>query len=435
MKDIAKLIEVATGRQEADLVLKGGSVVNVFTGEVLLGDVAISGGYVAAVGNYSGPNEIDCTGRFICPGFIDAHIHIESTMVLPGEFVRLALPSGTTTVIADPHEIVNVLGEKGLEFMLEVSRGLPCNLYYMLPSSVPSTAFETAGGRFTAADMEKYLNNPQVLGLGEAMSYTDVVAGRGEIMKMLELFKGRLVDGHSPGLSSPEIQAYVAAGVCTEHENTTFDEALEKARAGMAILVREGSAAHDLTAIVNGMLESGVDTGRFMFCTDDKHLDDLGRDGHIRWNVKLAIDMGLDPVKAIQMASWNTAQVYGLRDTGAVAPGYKADILVLKSLRGVEVEAVYKDGVPAEKRIAEITPPKVEDPDILRSVKARKVCAADFALKVQNPTDVIEMVPYQLVTKHLREEVPTENGCFVPSPVYTKLCVIERHGKNGNISV
>lgn len=438
MKDFKKLVEVAMGREPADLVLKNAQVVNVFTGEIVPGEVAISGGYIAAVGapgNYSGHTEADCAGGWLCPGFVDAHIHIESTMVLPGELVKLALPSGTTTIIADPHEIVNVCGEAGMRFMLDAGENLPCNLYYMLPSCVPSTPFETAGGCFTAQQMRGFMDDARVLGLGEAMSFNEVVNGRGDIIEKLAMFQGRMVDGHAPGLTGKGAQAYAAAGVRTEHESTTYAEAMEKARAGMAILVREGSAAHNLTAIIGGILDNKTPTDRFMFCTDDKHLDDLGRDGHIRWNIHLAVQLGMDPVEAIRLGSWNAAVVYGLKDIGAVAPGFKADLVLLSNLRQVEVARVYKDGVPAAERIAEIKPVRVEDKAILDSVKAKKVRPKDFALAVNGPTDVIGMVPYQLVTQHLVEEVPSENGLFVPSAIYTKLCVVERHGQNGNIAV
>lgn len=435
MNDAKHLVEVAAGRAAPDLVLKNANVVNVFTGEILPGDVALADGYIAGVGSYNGPNTVDCTDRYVCPGFVDAHIHIESTMVPPAEFVRMALPSGTTTVIADPHEIVNVCGAKGMQYMLQASENLPCNLYFMLPSSVPATPYETAGGTFNAEEMAPFLGHPRVLGLGEAMAFTDVVAGRGEIMRMMEAARGHVVDGHAPGMAGHNLQAYAAAGVMTEHECTTYAEAAEKARAGFAILVREGSAAHNLTTIVGGLLDNDMPTNRFMFCTDDKHLDDIARDGHIRWNVKLAIEMGMKPVEAIRMASFNAAQVYGLRDVGAVAAGYKADLVVLSSLKQVTVEQVYKDGLPAAERLAEITPYQTDDADILHSVKAPVVTAEMLALPADGVRDVMEMVPYQLVTNHLREAVPTENGLFAPNSQYTKLCVVERHGKNGNIAV
>ncbi|MDL2219455.1 adenine deaminase [Ruminococcaceae bacterium OttesenSCG-928-O06] len=435
MEALSALVAVAAGRKAPTLVFKNAQVVNVFTGEILPADVALYGGTIAGVGSYSGPVEVDCTGKTLCPGFIDAHIHIESTMVLPAQLVRLALPGGTTTLIADPHEIVNVCGAAGMQLMLDASEGLPCNLYFMLPSSVPATRFETNGARFGPAEMAPFLDNPRVLGLGEAMRFADIVAGDEEALATLAAFAGGLIDGHAPGLTGAALQAYFAAGVCTEHECTTFAEAAEKARAGAAILVREGSAAHNLAAIVQGLVESGMPTSRFMFCTDDKHLDDLGRDGHIRWNVKLAIDLGMKPAEAIRMATWNAAQVYGLKGLGAIAPGYKADIVLLSNLRQMEVEAVYKDGRPAAACLAEMPGFAPQDAAVLHSVKPPRVTAQSFRLPVAGPAHVIEMVPYQLTTRHLVEPVPTENGLFAPNKTYTKLCVVERHGKNGNIAI
>lgn len=435
MENLQYLVEVAAGRKPADLVFKNADVVNVFTAEILRADVAVAGGIIAGVGQYSGLQEVDCTGKTLCPGFIDAHLHIESTMVLPRELVRLTLPSGTTTMIADPHEIVNVCGSGGVQFMLDSTSNLPCNMYIMLPSSVPTTEFETAGASFTAQEMQQFLDNPRVLGLGEAMCFPDVVAGRGAIFDKLDLFEGRMVDGHAPGLTGRELQAYAAAGVGTEHECTTFEEALEKVRAGFGVLVREGSAAHNLAAIVGGLVETGLPSHRFMFCTDDKHLDDIGRDGHIRWNVKLAIELGMKPAEAICMASWNTARLYGLRGIGAIAPGYRADIVVLSHLKSVEVEAVYKDGLPAARLLENMPSGEILPAYVLDTVKNAPVQAEDFALRVEGPAHVIEMVPYQLMTNHLVEPVPCNGGFFAPDATYTKLCVVERHGKNGNIAV
>lgn len=435
MKDIKRLVDVAAGRAEADLVLKNANVVNVFTEEIYPADVAIVDGLIAGVGSYSAQSEVDCTDHYLCPGFIDAHIHIESTMVLPGEFVRMALPTGTTTIIADPHEIVNVCGARGMRFMMDASRGLPMNIRFMLPSSVPSTPFETAGADFTPGDMAPFREDGRVLGLGEVMCFEDVVGARGQIMDSLPLFENAVVDGHAPDLAGKALQAYAAAGVNTEHECTTFAEAAEKARAGLAVLVREGSAAHNLTTIVRGLLDSDMPVDRFMFCTDDKHVEDLRRDGHISWNVRMAIDMGMKPVKAIRMATWNAAQVYGLKGLGAVAPGYVADLVLLRSLKKVEVAKVYKDGVEAEKRLAAMAPFVPQDEAILHSVKAPRVTEAMLALPVGAATPVMEMVPYQLVTNHLMEAVPAENGLFVPGGDYTKLAVVERHGKNGNLAV
>lgn len=435
MRDVKQIIDVAAGRHPADLVFKHANVVNVFTGEILTADVAVVDGMIAGIGEYEGTEQVDCTDQYLCPGFIDAHLHIESTMVTPAELVRLTLPSGTTTMVADPHEIVNVSGAEGVQYMLDATEGLPCNIYVMLPSSVPATAFETAGADFTAEEMRPFVGKDRVLGLGEVMCFTDVVAGEEKILKKLQTMDGYSIDGHAPGMVGRDLQAYKAAGIMTEHEATSFAEAMEKARAGFAILVREGSAAHNLAAIINGLVDNDVPTGRFMFCTDDKHLDDIGRDGHISWNVKLAIDLGMKPVEAIRMASWNAAQVYGLKDVGAIAPGYKADIVLLSSLKKVKIAAVYKDGVLAEQRLKEMKNVLPISKTILNSVMAPAVTVQNMALKAEGKTHVIEMVPYQLVTNHLYEEIPARDGQFVPNELYTKLVVVERHGRNGNIAV
>ncbi|MEG2205677.1 MAG: adenine deaminase [Oscillospiraceae bacterium] len=436
MENIKHLVNAAMSRQKAQLVLKNGNVVNVFTDEIIKADVAVLNGIIVGIGTYSGEEEIDCTDKYICPGFIDGHMHIESTMVTPFEFAKTVAQSGTTTIIADPHEIVNVCGKDGMQYFLDAAENLPVDIYFMLPSSVPATAFETNGSDFTAEDMKCFINNDRVLGLGEVMCYPNVVAADDVIMQKLALSKGagKLADGHAPGLSGKELQAYATAGVCTEHECTTFAEAEDKARAGFAVLVREGSAAKNLTAIVNGLLDSDLPTDRFLFCTDDKHIEDIKRDGHVRWNVRQAISLGMKPVTAIKMATRNAAAVYGLSGVGAVAAGYKADLVVLDSLKQVTVNSVYKNGVLIEKGFESITPVKAPE-SLLHSVKYKDVSIEDIALKTQGNTDIIEMVPYQIATRHIVEEVPCENGYFKPNNTYTKLCVVERHGKNGNIAV
>ena len=436
MKADKACIDVAAGRAPADLVFKNVNVVNVFSEEIITADVAVAGGVIAGVGSYRGRTELDCTDKFLCPGFIDAHIHIESSLAAPFEFARAATRSGTTTIVADPHEIVNVCGAQAVQYLLDATENLPLNVYLMLPSSVPATPFETNGADFTAADMAPFMAHPRVLGLGEVMCYPDVLAARQTVLEKLALAAdaGKRADGHAPGLSGRELQAYAAAGIRTEHECTTFAEAAEKLRAGLAVLVREGSAAKNLSVLVNGLLDSDLPADRFLFCTDDKHLDDIARDGHLRWNVRQAISLGMKPVTAIKMATWNAAREYGLRDLGAVAAGYRADLVLLDSLKQMTVRAVYKDGRPVEERFAGLAAAPVPDA-LLHSVHFENVAPADLALPVAGPAHVIEMVPYQIVTRHAVEEVPSENGFFRPNAVYTKLCVVERHGKNGGVAV
>lgn len=429
------VIEAAAGRKKAKLVLKNAQVVNVFTKQVEQADVAVEAGVIAGVGQYSGEEEVDCTGLYLCPGFVDAHIHVESTMAVPYEFARAVAMSGTTTVVADPHEIVNVCGAPAVEWLLKASEALPVDIYWMMPSSVPATPFETNGAPFTAQEMAPFAQmGPRVAGLGEVMCYPDVVAGTGEIYGKLALFAHKHIDGHAPGLSGKALAAYAAAGIETEHECTSFAEAKEKLAAGLAILVREGSAAKNLTAIVEGLLKEGLPTDRFLFCTDDKHLDDIAREGHIRWNVHQAVQLGMPVVDAICMASYNAARVYGLKGVGAIAPGYRADIVLLDDWKQVHVHAVYKDGVPVEQKIAAAR--RVPAPAALtHTMHFAPVTPQQLALPVQGKAHVIEMVPYQIVTRHAVEPVPSENGLFRPNKTYSKLCVIERHGRSGNIAV
>lgn len=429
------VIEAAAGRKKAKLVFKNAQVVNVFTKQVEQADVAVEAGVIAGVGQYSGEEEVDCTGLYLCPGFVDAHIHVESTMAVPYEFARAVAMSGTTTVVADPHEIVNVCGAPAVEWLLKASETLPVDIYWMMPSSVPATPFETNGAPFTAQEMAPFAQmGPRVAGLGEVMCYPDVVAGTGEIYGKLALFAHKHIDGHAPGLSGKALAAYAAAGIETEHECTSFAEAKEKLAAGLAILVREGSAAKNLTAIVEGLLKEGLPTDRFLFCTDDKHLDDIAREGHIRWNVHQAVQLGMPVVDAICMASYNAARVYGLKGVGAIAPGYRADIVLLDDWKQVHVHAVYKDGVPVEQKIAAAR--RVPAPAALtHTMHFAPVTPQQLALPVQGKAHVIEMVPYQIVTRHTVEPVPSENGLFRPNKTYSKLCVIERHGRGGNIAV
>ena len=429
------VIEAAAGRKKAKLVFKNAQVVNVFTKQVEQADVAVEAGVIAGVGQYSGEEEVDCTGLYLCPGFVDAHIHVESTMAVPYEFARAVAMSGTTTVVADPHEIVNVCGAPAVEWLLKASEALPVDIYWMMPSSVPATPFETNGAPFTAQEMAPFAQmGPRVAGLGEVMCYPDVVAGTGEIYGKLALFAHKHIDGHAPGLSGKALAAYAAAGIETEHECTSFAEAKEKLAAGLAILVREGSAAKNLTAIVEGLLKEGLPTDRFLFCTDDKHLDDIAREGHIRWNVHQAVQLGMPVVDAICMASYNAARVYGLKGVGAIAPGYRADIVLLDDWKQVHLHAVYKDGVPVEQKIAAAR--RVPAPAALtHTMHFAPVTPQQLALPVQGKAHVIEMVPYQIVTRHAVEPVPSENGLFRPNKTYSKLCVIERHGRGGNIAV
>lgn len=429
-------IAVSNGFEKADLVFKNAKILNVFSEEIIIGDLAIANGYVVGIGSYQGQKEFDLSEKYIVPGFIDAHMHIESSMVTPFELAKAIVPTGTTTIIADPHEIVNVAGTIGLDYILNATEHLPLNVYVMLPSSVPATQFETNGcGSFMATDMEPYLNHHRILGLGEVMCFPDVITGNSVILDKLTLSRHKICDGHAPGLSGKTLQAYVCGGIASEHESTTFDEALEKLKAGMHILIREGSAAKNLTAIISGLLEHELPLDRFLFCTDDKHLEDIHRDGHIRWNIKRAVDLGLCPIKAIKMATINTAQAYGLKRLGAIAPGYTADLVILSDLGSMNVEAVYKNGIPINENHWDHHGYDDIDPQLLNSVHIHELTLEKLKLTLHKNDHVIEIIPDQIETHHLFESLPGKHGVFIPNDTYDKLCVIERHRNTGNIGL
>lgn len=436
MGSLKRQCDVASGREKADIVLKDGTIINVFTEELIVGDVAIVGDTIVGIGDYKGNIEIDCSGKYISPGFIDAHMHIESTMVMPIELSKKLLKSGTTTIIADPHELVNVKGTSAIDFLLESTKDIPLNVYIMMPSSVPATSFETNGiGKFSAKDMKSYINNPRILGLGEVMCFNDVINSENEILDKLELFKNKVVDGHAPNISGKSLQTYVCAGIESDHECITFDEVYEKLRAGLKILIREGSAAKNLKSIVSGMLKYNLPIEEFMFCTDDKHLDDIEKQGHIRWNIKCAIDLGMDPIKAIKIATYNSARVYGLKKIGAIGAGYKADIVVLSDLDKMKVDRVYKDGKLVKEEIFSTYNYEIKDKKLLNTVKFKYINKEKIQLKASEKNYVMEIIPYQILTNKVYESLPSVDGYFVPNEEYSKLCVIERHRMTGNISI
>lgn len=417
-----------------DLVFKNGTIVDVKKKNRIKADLAVSEGKIAGIGEFSGTNEIDCTGKILCPGFIDAHVHIESSMAAPREFADAVLPHGTTTVIADPHEMVNVSGNEAMKYLLHTTEDLPISVYVMLPSSIPSTPFETNGADFTSKDMEAWIGHPRVLGLGEVMCYPDVLAGEREIMDKIALCKDKVIDGHAPGLTGEDLRRYIEAGVMTDHECTSFAEAEEKWKAGMKILIREGSAARNVEAIVTGLVEKGLNTERFLFCTDDKHLDTIEQEGHISFNVKKSVRLGLKPEEAIAMATWNTAQVYGLENIGCLEKGYDADIVVLDSLEDLNILQVYKKGVSSQEILSERNETDADFGAMLHTVKVNPFHKDRLMLRAEGKVPVIGLVPGQIITKYLMEEVPSENGLFQPDSVYSKLCVFERHRGTGNIT-
>lgn len=341
-----ELAKAARGEVQADLVFRGGNVINVFTGEILRTSVAVKDGTIVGVGDgYVGAQEIDLTGKYLCPGFIDAHLHLESTMVTPAELVERAVKCGTTTYIADPHEAANVSGAAGIDYILDETEDVPANVYVMMPSCVPALPFEDNGCTFDAAEMKKYQNNPRILGLGEVMDYVSTVNADPAMTQKLALFDGKPKDGHAPGLTGKQLNAYVLAGITNDHECSSVEEVLEKRRLGMHIHIREGSAARNLEPIIDGIILHNMDISGFSFCTDDKHIEDIHTEGHIDHCVRKAIGCGIAPVDAIRMATIHTAQHYGLaHQLGAIAPGMQADLIVLDDLETVQIHTVYHRG-------------------------------------------------------------------------------------------
>lgn len=434
--DLAQRIRTALGKRPPALALKGGWIVNVFTGEVLPGDVAVEDGLIVGVGEYDGAANVDVRGKWIVPGFLNAHCHVESSMVLPGAYCREELRHGVTTLITDPHEIANVAGREGIAYMLAATEGLPIRYYVQLPSCVPATPFEHGGAVLETADLLPFRSHPRVLGLGELMNYPGLAECDPAVLSKVEAFADRVRDGHAPSLTGRELQAYAAAGISTDHESVTWAEAREKLRAGLAILVREGSGSHNLDDLLTGVLADGIETRNLAFCTDDKHLADLRREGSIRHHAARAVALGLNPVTAIQMATLNPARIYGLRDLGAVAPGYRADLVVLDDLETMSVAQVYQEGVLRVDRGQVLNWPE-EAPvpaALLDSVHLPPLTAASFALPKRTFYPVVELVPGQIVTRRV-DLSPAQVQAGLADGSLCKLAVVERHRATGHLGV
>ncbi len=435
--ELKRLIDIAAGRQPADLVLKNGRVVNVFTEEILEADVAIAGDRIAGVGSYDGLETIDLGGQFVCPGFIDAHVHIESSMLSVPEFAKLAAAHGTAAVITDPHEIANVMGIGGIRYMLDSAKVCPLRIYVMLSSCVPASHLESAGANLSADDLRPLLDDPSVLGLAEMMNFPGVVNGDEQVLNKLKLCSGRLIDGHSPGLTGRDLQAYVAAGIGSDHECTTLEEAREKLRAGQCIMMREGSQARNLETLLP--LVTPETAHRFMFVTDDLDVEDLLREGHVDHIIRKAISCGLKPATAVRLASINAARYFGLDRFGAVAPGYAASLAILDNLEDCRVQRVYHEGRLVAEQGRNVTGAAGQMPVPPNTVNVHQLEPQQFGIKA-NGSDtqkvhVIEMIEDQLVTNRCVESLPVVEGLVVPDPSrdIAQLVVIERHRATGRM--
>lgn len=430
--NIKGLIQTANKKQEADIVFKNAKIINVFTNEIIEGNLAIKDGIIIGIGDYSGKEEVNLEGKYVSPGFIDGHVHIESSMVSPLEFSKNIVVRGTTTIVADPHEIANVKGVDGINYILESTENLDIDTYIMLPSCVPATEFETSGAILKAEDLREFIDNPRVLGLGELMNYIGVINAEENIIDKLNISQEKIIDGHGPMIDKESLNAYKIAGVKTEHECSTIEEMLYRIRVGMYVQIREGTAARNLGTLIEGVNKDNI--RRCIFCTDDKHPEDLIETGHIDNNVRLAVKKGIDAVDAIKMGSLNTAECYGLKNRGALAPGYIADIVVFEDLNDISIELVYKKGKLVAKKgtylNTEIDENKTKwEPEI----KIKEFNKKDLEIKLSsNKANIIEMNPYTLVTNKIVQEVILKNEKFEfkENSDILKVIVVERHTGN-----
>lgn len=427
-----RIIAVAAGREKADLVLKNAKYLNVFSNEFLCGDIAVANGLIAGVGKYDGKTEIDVSGKLVLPGFIDAHIHLESSMVTPAEFAKAVVAHGTTTVITDPHEITNVMGIDGVEYMIQASQNLPIDIHFMMPSCVPATEIDESGAELDCKDIDLYLDNKKVLGLAEMMNYVGVINGDKNVLSKIVTSQAhhKKIDGHAPELSGNDLNAYIAAGVYSDHECSTFENALEKLRKGQFIMIREGTAAHNLKALMPLLTQQYY--ARCMFATDDKHPSDLLCGGHIDYIVKQALKNGADPIVALKTATHHAARYFLLNNKGAIASGYLADIVVVDNLEDFNVETVFKCGkLVFDGEVKDFSAPTVDE-------KLAQKCFDTFHLdsvtpssfKVDGKLGLIGLVGGELLTRNLgtADKIDVENDIL-------KIACIERHKGTNHIGV
>ena len=440
MASLEERIMVASGRGTVDLLIKNGRVIDLFSGQIEKKDVAIFDGLIIGFDDYPARNVIDVKGDFLCPGFMDGHVHIESSMVTIPEFARAVIPHGTTTVVIDPHEIANVLGLNGIHFMAESARGVPLNVFIMIPSCVPATHMETSGAILNAKDIKPLLKEPWAIGLAEMMNFPGVIDGNSEVLKKIEMAGGRRVDGHAPQLSGKGLYAYLTAGIRSDHECTNPSEAKEKLKNGMWIMVREGSTARNLKDLLP--LVTPKNSRRFFFVTDDRHPKELLEEGHIHSMVRQAIRWGLDPILAIQMATLNAAEYFGLGNLGAIAPGYRADLISFDHLGRFQIKKVFKDGILVAENgkmiLGSIVSSATVKFKLRQALRIKSAKRNPFLLRSAHAlAKVIQLIPDQIVTKKAMKKVVLKDGIAYPNirEDILKIAVVERHRGTGNIGI
>ena len=436
MEPLEELIAAARGEIEVDLLLEGAEIANTISGEIYRADVAIHRGRIAGFCCTSARNVLDLRGCVIAPGFIDGHVHIESAMVTVPEYARAVVPKGTTTVVMDPHEIANVLGLEGILYMMDSARGVPLNVYVMLSSCVPATHLETSGAELDADALSELMGHENVLGLAEVMNYPGVINRDPEVLRKIRLAAGKRVDGHAPQLRGSDLAAYIAAGITSDHECTTLAEAQEKLRQGMYIMIREGSAAKNLLDLLP--LVTPLNARQFLFVSDDRHPADILQQGHLDFMLKAAVADGLDPILALQIASLNAAQYFGLRDLGAIAPGYRADLAVLEDLEDFDVRMVLKDGRPVAEDGVLTAPLPRAAAFRLSAMRVAPLHASSFDIRAQSgKARVIGVVPDQVITRSLALLPKVAGGRVVADTErdILKIAVVERHRATGNVGL
>ena len=427
-----RIIAAAAGREPADLVLKNATFVNVFSNELSTMDIAVAEGLIVGMGSYQGRSEVDCTGKIVLPGFLDAHIHLESSLVSPTEFVKAVLPHGTTTVVTDPHEIANVMGTDGIEYMLQATEDLPVDVRFMLPSCVPATPLDESGANLDYRAIDSFYDHPRVQGLAEMMNFVGIINGDSQVVEKIVASQAhhKKIDGHAPGLTGNDLNAYIAAGVYSDHECSNVEEAMAKLERGQFIMIREGTAARNLEALAPLLCEKYIE--RCMFCTDDKHPNDLLEKGHIDYIVKKAISLGADPIMAVKAAGYTAARYFLLNNRGAIAPGYLADFVVIDNWENFEIEMVYKKGkLMYDGVLREFDTPEI-DPYLVKrahdTFHVAPLSAADFTDK--RPHAVIGMVPGEIVSEDAgyADHIDLEQDIL-------KIAVIERHKNTHHIGL